>query len=99
MKKVTKEVIEESASKIMIKLSDDEVSHLVDEFEIIVHHMEKISELPGVDDVEPMTFPFEVYNSYLREDDASLSTSRDELLKNACEVKDGQIILPRVIKK
>ena len=99
MKKVTKEVIEESASKIMIKLSDEEISHLFDEFEIIVKHMDKISKLPGIDEAMPMTFPFDVNNYYLREDDFCSSIEREELLKNAPSVKDGQIVVPRVIKK
>ena len=98
MKKVTREVIKESAEKLMFKLSEEEIENLVEEFDIIVKQMELIGDIPGVDDVEPMTFPFDVTNTFLREDVASRPVERDELLKNASDVKDGQIKLPKVVK-
>ena len=98
MKKVTREVIKESAEKLMFKLSEEEIENLVEEFDIIVKQMELIGDIPGVDDVEPMTFPFDVTNTFLREDVASMPAERDELLKNTSDVKDGQIKLPKVVK-
>ena len=97
MKKVTKEVLNEAANKLMFKLSDEEIDFLLSEFEIIVKQMELIGKIPGVDDVTPMTFPFDVSNSYLREDVAKEPVNRDELLKNASEVVDNQIRLPKVV--
>ena len=60
--------------------------------------MELISEIEGVDEVEPMTFPFEVTNSYLREDVPTTPLSKEEALKNAKDVIDGEIAIPRVVK-
>ena len=97
MKKVTKEVLQESAQKLMFTLSDEQLEKLVGEFEIIQKQMELIGEIPGVDEAEPMTFPFDVTTSYMREDVIKETPSKDELLKNASDVVDGQIRLPKVV--
>jgi Asp-tRNA(Asn)/Glu-tRNA(Gln) amidotransferase C subunit len=44
-----------------------------------------------------MTFPFACENSFLREDVAETPLDRDEALKNAGNVQDGQIKLPKVV--
>ena len=59
--------------------------------------MKLISEIPGLDELKPMTFPFEVTTSYLRQDVATEPLPRDEALKNASDVVDGQIRLPKVV--
>ena len=97
MKKITKEVLQEAATKLMFTLSDEELDTLQKEFDIIVKQMSLIGEIEGVDDVEPMTFPFECTVDYLREDVASEPVARDEILKNAKDVVDGQIRLPKVV--
>lgn len=98
MKKVTKEVLQESASKLMINLTDKELDTLLSDFDIIISQMELISDIPGVDDVEPMTFPFEITDIYLREDVATKPLDRSDVLKNAKDVLDNQICLPKVVK-
>lgn len=97
MKTVTKETLREAATKLMFKLTEEELDQLVKEFGIIVKQMELIGEIPGVDEVEPMTFPFECVVNYLREDVATKPVDRDEVLKNAKDVVDGQIRLPKVV--
>lgn len=97
MKQITKETLKEAANKLMFDLTDEELDKLVKEFDIIVKQMELIAEIPGVDDVEPMTFPFECAVTYLREDVATKPEDRDEILKNAKDVVDGQIRLPKVV--
>ena len=44
-----------------------------------------------------MTFPYEIFNDYLREDVPSDVLTKEEALKNAKNVKDGQIKLPKVV--
>ena len=97
MKKVTKEILQESANRLMFSLSDEQLEKLVVEFEIITKQMELISHIPGVDDVEPMTFPFDVTSFSLREDVSDEPENRDEILKNSQDVSDGQIRLPKVV--
>ena len=44
-----------------------------------------------------MTFPFDVSTTYMREDVVEEPLSNEEALKNASDVKDGQIRLPKVV--
>ena len=97
MRKITKETLQEAATKLMFTLAEEELETLVKEFDVIAKQMELIGEIPGVDEVEPMTFPFECTTTFLREDVASKPENRDEILKNAKDVVDGQIRLPKVV--
>ena len=97
MKTVTKEVLKEAANKLMFDISEEQTDMLLNEFDIIVKQMELIGDIKGVDDAKPMTFPFDVTNSYLREDVAGEPLNRDDALKNAKDVVDGQIRLPKVV--
>ena len=97
MKKISKATLHEIASTLMFDMEDAQYDTLIDEFDVVLKQMELISEIPGVDKVEPMTFPFEVTVSYLREDEATTPTPKEEALKNAKEVVDGQIRLPKVV--
>ena len=56
-----------------------------------------IDKIEGISNVEPMTFPFDVSIDYLREDEAKTPLSKEDALKNAKNVKDGQIKLPKVV--
>ena len=97
MKKVTKEVLQEAANKLMFDMSDEQYETLLEEFDTINKQMELISRIPGVDETKPMTFPFEITNPFLREDVPETPLDRDEALKNAKDVVDGKISLPKVV--
>ena len=98
MKKVTKEVLKSNAEKLMFEMSEEEYDMLVNEFDVIQEQMSLIGEIEGVDDATPMTFPFDVTSDVLREDVASTPEDRDLVLRNAKDVVDGQIRLPKVVK-
>lgn len=98
MKTVTKEVLKTTANKLMFDMSDEQYDNLVKEFDVLIKQMNLIGEIDGVDTAEPMTFPFEVTNDFLREDVASTPESKEEILKNSADVVDGQIRLPKVVK-
>ena len=97
MKPVNKDVLKVAANKLMFTMDEKQYDTLLQEFHIILEQMEMIGEIEGVDDVEPMTFPFDVTTSYLREDEAEAPLDREEALKNASDVVDGQIRLPKVV--
>ena len=97
MKEVNKDVLKEAANKLLFDMSEEEYDTLLEEFSIITKQMTFISEIPGVDSEVPMTFPFDVTISCLREDVPSIPLSRDETLKNAHDVVEGQIRLPKVV--
>lgn len=98
MKKVTKEVLKSNAEKLMFEMSDEDLDLLVNEFGVIQEQMSLIGEIEGVDETTPMTFPFDVTSTFLREDVASEPLDRDLALRNAKDVVDGQIRLPKVVK-
>ena len=97
MKPVSKEVLKTAASKMMFEMDDNQYDQLIKEMNIFLEQVDLIGDIPHIDDVTPMTFPFEVTNSYLREDEVEESLSQEEALKNASDVKDGQIRLPKVV--
>ena len=98
MKNVNKETLKTAANKLMFDMSEEQYDNLLNEFDIIISQMNLIGDIEGVDEVEPMTFPFDVTTAFLREDVSSKPLSREEALRNAKDVVDGQIRLPRVVK-
>ena len=97
MKPVSKEVLKTAASKLMFEMDDNQYDQLIKELNIFLKQVDLIGDIPHIDDATPMTFPFEVTNSYLREDEVEEPLSQEEALKNASDVKDGQIRLPKVV--
>lgn len=98
MKSINKETLKTAANKLMFEMSEEQYNNLLNEFGIITTQMELIGKIEGVDNASPMTFPFDVTSTYLREDEATEPLERDIALKNAKDVVDGQIRLPRVVK-
>lgn len=99
MKKITKEILLECAHNLMFDLTDEELDKLLIEFDIIEKQMELIGDINGVDNVEPMSFPYDVFLDSLREDIPTPPVDRKKLLKNTNDVQDGQIKLPKVVKR
>lgn len=97
MKEVNKQVLKEAANKLMFDLSEEEADRLLEEFNTIIKQMELIGDIKGVDEATPMTFPFDCSNNFLREDIPGKPLSKDDALKNAKDVVDGQIRLPKVV--
>ena len=98
MKKVDKETLKLAAQHLMFEMSYEEYESLLADFDSIISKMKILGEIEGIDDVEPMTFPFDVTNSYLREDIAGEPLTREDALKNAKDIHNGMIGLPRVVK-
>lgn len=98
MKKVSKETLIIATRKLMMEMSDEEYDKLTSDFETITMQMDLIKDIEGVDDVEPMTFPFEVTNDYLRDDIVEETITKEDALKNSKRKKGDYIVLPRVVK-
>lgn len=98
MKTITMDVLKDAANRLLFDLSDEQYKTLYEEFQTLKKQMEKMGEIKGLDQYEPMTFPFDCSTSYLREDEPTAPLSREEVLENAGNVKDGQIKLPKVVQ-
>jgi aspartyl/glutamyl-tRNA(Asn/Gln) amidotransferase C subunit len=97
MKKVDKNVLKDAARRMLFDMPEEQYDTLLDEFKTITKQLELMGNIKGIDEVSPMTFPFDVTVIYLRDDVPETPLSKEDALKNAHSVKDGQIKLPRVI--
>lgn len=96
MEQYTKEYFKKLANQIMFDLNDEEATSLQSDFEVLLQQMDLLNKI-DTDDVEEMIYPFETPTSYLRDDEVRNVLSQDDALKNAPEVKEGQIIVPKVV--
>ena len=97
MKGISLDVLKDAANRLMFDMSEQEYQTLLVEFKSLVQQMESLAKIEGLENIEPMTFPFECSTDYLREDVAEEPLPRDEALGNAGSISDGQIKLPKVV--
>ena len=97
MSEINKELLKKCANNLMFELTDEECSMLSGEFEVLFGQMKELAKIDGIEEVEPMVFPFEVYTDFLREDIEGEPLEIEEVLANAKDVQDGQIKLPKVV--
>ena len=91
-----KDRLKELASNLMFDMEDSEYETLSKEFEVILKQMDIISHIDGIEDVEPMHFPFPI-DSFLREDEVSDMITTEEVLENAKEKETNQVKVPKVV--
>ena len=94
---ITKDMLKKYANLLMFDMNDEEYATLEDEFKIMLKQMDYIGQIEGIDKVEPMTFPFELENSYLREDEVGDYLTVDEVLSNTKQEVDNQVKVPKVV--
>lgn len=94
---VTKEKLKDYAGKLMFDMDEEGYNRTLKEFEIIEKHMSFISKIDGIENVEPMTFPYVIYHTTLRDDIAQNSLTNEEALFNSKDIKADQIKVPKVV--
>ncbi|MFA5235309.1 MAG: Asp-tRNA(Asn)/Glu-tRNA(Gln) amidotransferase subunit GatC [Bacilli bacterium] len=97
MQKVTRSLLKKAAHNIMLDMTEEQYALLEAEFTILLAQMDLIGHIVGIDDVAPMTFPFDETTEWMREDIPSSPTSAADILKNAGFVEDHQIKVPKVV--
>ena len=97
MKEISKEVLHDAASRLLFDMDEGEYDALLQELTAITQAMQEVAKIEGIQNESSMTFPFECPVSYLREDIPESPLSREEALKNAGSVEEGQIKLPKVV--
>lgn len=98
MKAVSPKTLLEAAHNLMFDIDEVELQALEEEYADILAEIEIMKEIPGIDQVRPMIFPYELVTDYLREDVVGDFMSQEDTLKNASKVEDGQIAIPKVVK-
>ena len=94
---VTKEKLKDYAAKLMFDMDDEGYDRTLKEFEVIEKHMALIGNIKGIENVEPMTFPYVIYHAKFRDDEASDMLKVEEVLKNSDKTKADQIEVPKVV--
>lgn len=93
----TKEMVQDYADKLLIGLTDEETSRVLDEFEVIDETINTINEIKDIEKVEPMTHCLDDFEYELREDIPEESCSLDDILSN-CDLHNGrEIEVPKVV--
>jgi len=96
-KKFTKEMVNDYANKLLIGLSEEENQMVLNEFEIIDKNIDIINQIPGISDVEPMSWCLDRVIEELREDEIEESITIEQLLSNSDRVTDREIEVPKVV--
>ena len=95
---MNKDKLEMLASKLMFTMNDSEYETLSKEFETIIKQMDLICQIPNIENVEPMTYPFMLEDVSLREDLVVDELSIDDILVNSGCNLYNQVKLPKVVE-
>ena len=92
----TEDLLKELAKKTMLEINNENMPTFFENYHIF---MKEIKILEGIETegVEPQIFPYEMETTFLREDDPHQIISREEALKNAQNISDYQIKVPKVV--
>ena len=90
-------MLRDASARLLFSMEASEYQTLLEEFKILTKQMEKIGEIKGLEDYEPMTFPFDVAVDTMREDVPSEVLTREEVLENAGSTYMGQIKIAKVV--
>jgi len=90
---MTPEKIRHIAELARLQLSGEEEASLARDIDEILAYVESISEL----DLPPDASRAEILPREWREDQVEPSIARDEMLDNAAETRDGQVVVPPVL--
>lgn len=96
---ITKEKLKEYAAKLMFDMNDEEYETLEKEFEVILKQMDLIGEIEGIDEMEPMTFPYQIDHAKFRKDEIKDTLETEDALKNAANVDKNQVRVPKVVEE
>ena len=97
MIKVTKEVIDLCAENLLFKLNPGQTDLIYEEFNTIMAQIDFLKGISGVDQADPMTFPYSEHQKFLRKDKPSKPLRSEEVLKNSNTKIGNQIKLPKVV--
>lgn len=97
MREIDKSVIEECAANLLFDLSPGQAELISDEFAAILAQMSYLSEIPGIDGVEPLTFPLDERQMQMRKDVPDAPLPAEEALKNVPHRLGNQVRIPKVV--
>lgn len=99
MSRVTRETIEECARNLMFRLSEGQAEIISEEFDTLYSQLDFLAGIPGVDQAQPMTFPFRRHlkDEDLRPDEPEAPLGAEKALANSHSTIGDQIKVPKVV--
>ena len=95
MSKFTKEMVDDYADKLLIGLTPEENKMVLDEFDIIDEQINIINDIPGIENVIPMTHTLDDFEYELRDDQVEESIPIEDLLSNCDEFSAREVEVPK----
>ncbi len=96
-KEFTSEMVDNYADKLLIGLTREENKMVLEEFDVIDAQIDIINRIPGIEDVEPMSWCLDRVIDDLREDVVEESVPIDDLLANSDDATDSEVQVPKVV--
>ena len=93
-----KKTLEVLASKLMFMMNEEEYDTLSDEFKVILKQMDLIGKIDGINEVEPLIYPFPLDNVNMREDKVVDEMDIDDILANSGDTLYNQVKVPKVVE-
>ncbi len=98
MNNITGQMIDKYANTLLIGLTDEERTMIQEEFVDIEKNMDLINEIPNIKDIEPLSYPFEMYVEDLRDDNIEAEEiDINVLLRNCDRVEGREVEVPKVV--
>ena len=93
--KFDKETVKYIAKLAKLSFNEAESQELASEFEVILEHLKNLEnvDLAGVED----GIKSEEGGTFIREDKSVVFDDKDKLFRNAREIRDGYIVIPKVL--
>ncbi len=95
---VTIKEVEHIAKLAKLRFTEEEKTKLQGEMNVVLDYIDKLNEIPGLDDIKPLENMNDTENVF-REDIAEKCLTKEEALKNAPEKTDNFFKVPKVIDK
>lgn len=92
-----REMVDKLAKTLLFGVSDNEYEEIHEELDRNINDIEKISKVSGINEVEPMFYPFDV-EAMPRKDEVIDELSNEEILKNVKNKQYNQTKLPKVVE-
>jgi aspartyl-tRNA(Asn)/glutamyl-tRNA(Gln) amidotransferase subunit C len=96
MSRISVDQVKHVAHLARLAITEEEAEKFTKQLDAIISFAEQLNEL-DTDNVEPTSHVLELKN-VLREDIPSVGLPREEVLKNAPEHIEGQIMVPAIIE-
>lgn len=94
---MNKEQIKELALDLKFVVTDEEAADIENDFVLLEGMLAFFDEI-DTEGVEEMIYPFEEATDFIREDEVSNVISQKEALLNVPKVKQGHIVVPKVVR-